>query len=371
MKFCDKLYVGFQRERYMNADTPRVLGFAVPYGTTKAEQKRMDTVDRWSNKKEDCRTIENKPTRGFKLLEVVSRYSTSNKLFRVLDPRGFELEISADNLLDLAMASTIVKGEIIEECVWAQHNGVYLMPTSSEQYQFWANSKDKPKSKIEVGKYYANVGNLLSVFRFEGIYHHTYMSYKHVATDGKFQTGALRNRPYYGRERDEIVVKAYTTNVNIKMNSGNKPSYVYTEFTLDEDGNLERKSIHARKSHFKDLKEYDQVLPKEVTDFVPDLTQWADRESRYGYGSSEKDYDNLVMNSSGGFDAFFKTKEEAKLFAYSPYIQKLKGGSSGYRSYVDVSIIKRGHTYGSYNSHYHNTIVPDNAVQTFNIVDER
>ena len=39
MKFCDKLYVGFQRERYSSADVPRVLGFAVPYGTTKAEQK--------------------------------------------------------------------------------------------------------------------------------------------------------------------------------------------------------------------------------------------------------------------------------------------------------------------------------------------
>lgn len=51
MKFCDKLYVGFQRERYNRDDTPRVLGFAVPYGTTKAEQKRMETVDRWSNKK--------------------------------------------------------------------------------------------------------------------------------------------------------------------------------------------------------------------------------------------------------------------------------------------------------------------------------
>lgn len=36
MKFCDKLYVGFQRERYSTADVPRVLGFAVPYGTTKA-----------------------------------------------------------------------------------------------------------------------------------------------------------------------------------------------------------------------------------------------------------------------------------------------------------------------------------------------
>jgi hypothetical protein len=365
MKFCDKLYVGFQRERYSSADVPRVLGFAVPYGTTKAEQKRIDTVNRWANNKEDSRIIENKPTRGFKLLEVVSRYSTSNKLFRVLDPRGFELEISSDNLLDLAMASTIVRGEIIEECVWAQHNGVYLIPTSSELYQFWSKGKDKPNTKIEAGKYYVSVGNLLSVFRFEGIYHHTYMEYKHSATSHDYKTGESRGTPYYGRERDQLIVTAYNTKVNIKTNSGNKPSYIYTEFVLDDDGNLTRKSIHARKSHFKDLKEYDQELSNEITGFVPDLIQWADRENYYY--NTDKKYDQLTINSSSGFDAFFKTKEEAKSFDYSDIIANLKPGNAGYRSSVDTSHITDSRR--SYN--YAETRVHDNATQTFNIVDER
>lgn len=363
MKFCDKLYVGFQRERYSSDDTPRILGFAVPYGTTKAEQKRIDTVNRWANNKEDSRIIENKPTRGFKLLEVVSRYSTSNKLFRVLDPRGFELEISSDNLLDLALASTIVKGEIIEECVWAQHGGVYLIPTSSDLYQFWSKGKGKPNTKIEAGKYYVNVGNLLSVFRFEGIYHHTYMEYKHSATSHDYKTGENRGAPYYGRERDQLIVTAYNTKVNVKMNSGDKPSYIYTEFVIDKDGNLTRKSIHARKSHFKDLKEYDQELSSEITEFVPDLIQWADRENYYY--NTDKKYDTLTINSSSGFDAFFKTKEEAKSFDYSSVIAKLKPGNGGYRSSVDTSHLSR-------KSHYYvETRVHDNATQTFNIVDER
>ncbi len=366
MKFCDKLYVGFQRERYNQDDNPRVLGFAVPYGTTKAEQKRMETVDGWANNKKDSRVIENKPTRGFKLLEVVSRYSTSNKLFRVLDPRGFELEISADNLLDLAMASTIVRGEIIEECVWAQHGSVYLIPTSSELYQFWSKGKGKPNTKIEAGNYYVNVGNLLSVFRFEGIYHHTYLEYKHVATNHDYKTGAYRSAPYYGRERDQIIVTSYTTNVNIKMNSGNKPSYIYTEFVLDDDGNLVRKSIHARKSHFKDLKAYDQELPKEVKDFIPDLTQWYDTD-RYLSNRSDKVYDTLIMNSFGGFNAFFKSKEEAKSFNYESCIAELKSGNGGYRNSVDTSHIKSAASYYSYAE----TCVNYNAVQTYNIVDER
>lgn len=360
MKFCDKLYVGFQRERYQSSDTPRVLGFAVPYGTTKAEQNRIENVDRWSGNKEDCRIIDNTPTRGFKLLEVVSRYRTNNKLFRVLDPRGFELEISADNLLDLAMASTIVKGEIVEECVWAQHHGAYLMPTSSDEYQFWKGSKSKPKTKIEDGKYYVNVGNLLSVFRFEGIYHHTYVDYKHVATDHKVEYGEHRGMPQLGK-REMITVTSYKTNVNVKMNSGNKPSYIYTEFVLDDDGNLLRKSIHARKSHFKNLKEYDQELPNEVLEFKPDLMQWIDHDGYYW--SNREKYDNLIMNSARGFDGFFKTKEEARNFDYSEIIANLKPDR------VDISHLGLRSRYSYYA--YADSRTHENATQTFNIVDER
>lgn len=368
MKFCDKLYVGFQRDRYSTADTPRVLGFAVPHGTTKAEIKRMETVDRWANKKEDCRIIENKPTRGFKMLEVVSRYSTSNKLFRVLDPRGFELEISADNLLDLAMATTIVRGEIVEECVWAQHNGVYLIPTSSEQYKFWSGAKTKPKEKIEVGKYYVSVGNLLSVFRFEGIHHHTYMTYKHHATSAERKSGTSTGSYY--RNRDEMHVTSYETKITINMNSGNKPSYIYTEFVLDQDGNLERKSIHARKSHFKDLDAYDASnLPKSVTEYVPNLTQWTITD---GYWNSEgKGLDRLIMSGNGsGFDGFFKTKEDARDFDYTEVIKKINAYNVRYRNYMDMSAVE-GRVTGYYSRNYYSTVVSPHAVQKFNIDDQR
>lgn len=37
MKFFDEMHVGFQRERYTNADEPRLLGFMVPNGTTKPD----------------------------------------------------------------------------------------------------------------------------------------------------------------------------------------------------------------------------------------------------------------------------------------------------------------------------------------------
>lgn len=63
------------------------------------------------------RIITNLPREGFQLVKSVSRSSTS-KLWRVLDPRGFELEISTANLEDLMMDCVIDRGLITVACVW-------------------------------------------------------------------------------------------------------------------------------------------------------------------------------------------------------------------------------------------------------------
>lgn len=64
------------------------------------------------------RIIDNVPMEGFRVEKSVSRYSTSNKLWRILDPRGFELEISTQNLEDLMMDCVIDHGLIMASCVW-------------------------------------------------------------------------------------------------------------------------------------------------------------------------------------------------------------------------------------------------------------
>lgn len=61
---------------------------------------------------------DNVPTTGFKIVDTVTRYSTSNKLWVVLDPRGAKFEISTDVFEKLIMDTTIVKGVIQDACVW-------------------------------------------------------------------------------------------------------------------------------------------------------------------------------------------------------------------------------------------------------------
>jgi hypothetical protein len=64
--------------------------------------------------------LDNTPLPGFVVQRSVSRYSTSNKLWRILDPRGFELEITTGCMENIIDAATILKGGLIDaNCVWA------------------------------------------------------------------------------------------------------------------------------------------------------------------------------------------------------------------------------------------------------------
>lgn len=72
---------------------------------------------------------DNVPTVGFKILKSVSRYSTANKLWRILDPRGVELEISTGCLEELMMNTTIHQGGLIDApCVWMSNKNLIVTP---------------------------------------------------------------------------------------------------------------------------------------------------------------------------------------------------------------------------------------------------
>lgn len=260
LKFSDKLYVGFQTDRYKNAESPRTLGFAVPYDDTKASQSRQETVDRWAGKDHTPRILDNVPLSGFKIVDTVARYSTSNKLFRVEDPRGFELEIPVDNLLHLIENSTIVNGLVVGEYVWAQRNGVYLISANSPEYKLY---KNPPKmAPLAPGQYFKNKAGTI-IYRYEGIFFYT-----SFCIDQETNYGNYRN---YGTYNHEVATSVRYT---IRRKHDAKVS-VYSSWIVDADGNANAQTrVDIRKSKFKDLlpvdiNNYDSkiqefVLPLEV-----------------------------------------------------------------------------------------------------------
>lgn len=62
--------------------------------------------------------LDNIPVSGYIVADTVTRSSTSNKFWRILDPRGFQLEISTDNMLDIITNSDIAHGQLIGKYKW-------------------------------------------------------------------------------------------------------------------------------------------------------------------------------------------------------------------------------------------------------------
>jgi len=71
---------------------------------------------------------DNTPLPGFKIEKSVSRYSTSDKLWRIGDPRGAEFEISTDVLEQIINDATILKGGVIDaKCAWAANKNLVVV----------------------------------------------------------------------------------------------------------------------------------------------------------------------------------------------------------------------------------------------------
>lgn len=182
LKFPEKLYLGVQGRAPLSvADYP--LGFAIPFGDTKEIKKRLETVKNWTGGdqsytydvnldgsiKRDARgfaiqivsqnppfvphVIENVPIEGFSLEKVVSRWSTSNKWFRIRDPRGFTLEISSENLIQILLNGEIRQGDIMGRYIWAFGTGsISLVPESNEEYL--SSTSGVPKAPVMIHNYY-------------------------------------------------------------------------------------------------------------------------------------------------------------------------------------------------------------------------
>lgn len=134
------------------------LSYLCQYETTEsgdvaANVKKMQETGRsWAKKSgtdDTGTTIDNTPTQDIYVGCSVSRWSTSNKLFRVTDPRGFTIEIPTDNLATLLHHTTVVKGVIQEECVWGKEgNNHILLPINSEPYKLSREQQDTLGNKL-------------------------------------------------------------------------------------------------------------------------------------------------------------------------------------------------------------------------------
>lgn len=141
-------YIGLNPVRSTDSSFP--LAFATPFGTDAAFEKRKNTVDVWCRgyghyvdgkyvyPEFEAAVHDNVLMDGFRISESVRRtgWNGGNVVWRVVDPRGFELEISSSNFARIVDCSTIINGVIQGKCIWGRDGSAnLLLPEASEPYQ--------------------------------------------------------------------------------------------------------------------------------------------------------------------------------------------------------------------------------------------
>lgn len=169
-----KITVG-QQER--NDTFTKRLAYVV-YKDEKGILRKEASWNSWRDKNIEPLEFDNQPVGGFIINKGVQRYgyySSGRSVVRIFDPRGFEMEISVDNLMFLLMHSDVSKQDILEKCVYAWNGkDLVLLPINSQEYQESLRYTEKQFKKMTskdlvVGNSYEHKKNS-SLFVYIGRY---------------------------------------------------------------------------------------------------------------------------------------------------------------------------------------------------------
>lgn len=132
-----KIKVGFQKR----SDTFTGQLAYIIYFDEKGKLRKEKSWEGWRDKKIAPQEFENTPMDGFTLNKDVKRYSgewfsSHRTMIRVHDPRGFEFEVTTENLIGILMHTDCLRRGLIGQFVYAWVGPeLVLLPTNSEEYQ--------------------------------------------------------------------------------------------------------------------------------------------------------------------------------------------------------------------------------------------
>lgn len=132
-----KIRVGFQKR----SDTFTGQLAYIIYYDEKGKIRKENSWQSWRDKEIDPQEYENTPMEGFTINKDIKRYggewhSKTRTMIRVHDPRGFEFEVTTENLIGILMHTDCLRRGLIGQFVYAWlGTKLVLLPTNSEEYQ--------------------------------------------------------------------------------------------------------------------------------------------------------------------------------------------------------------------------------------------
>lgn len=237
LKYIPEWYAGFQNR---DSDST-LLSFLTPNGDNEAANKRKATVDKWRNTKIPASVISSQSLVGYKIAGIANRYgSYGNSLdkWRIIDPRGFEFEVTSEVILYLMSKSDIQGMEVQEPCTIVRRNqSLVLLITDSDEFREIYNSYlqeveesknpqlKKKLSDLEIGEQYLDKNN--NKFVFLGGFHSITSvneSYSYNTSIHTFQLPRYSKSPKYLigylNENNTVFHLTVETTQNIKKTLG-------------------------------------------------------------------------------------------------------------------------------------------------------
>jgi len=247
MNIPKTIKIGFQERE----DTyTKKLGYVV-YVDEKGVTRKAASWNSWRDSKIEPQDFDNVPTSGFVLNKKVGGYSGGwnprMAWIRVFDPRGFEFEITVQNLLYILEECSSIKGKGLEgEFVYAWDKAdLVLLPVSSQEYQSCCEftklktmklkRKDMVPGCIYMSK---NLEQHLYLGQEEFFENNDNMGKKHIFCN--LSSNKKDNYNTYYRQYNYYRALPGFTSLAYKVSDEISPlfAYEYDEFKKSEHGNM-------------------------------------------------------------------------------------------------------------------------------------
>ena len=217
-----ELYVTYKPDNIYDSEAQEStvvrLGFMSPHGDDAAAKKRKATQDKWAYGDVTFDPVTNKGSRrvrgdydraksaynytyepvpdeyhpevlknelleGYQIARSVRRggWNGGNIVWRIVDPRGFELEISSANFARIVDCTVVDHGVIQGKCVWGRNGSEnILLPEGSDVYQAAVARTDRSTSRVPLSS--VNPGDVIDVYSSGGADGHgIYLGRHHIS----------------------------------------------------------------------------------------------------------------------------------------------------------------------------------------------
>lgn len=186
MRLTDKIKI-FHQTREEDGNSIQ-LGYMILYDEKEKGSKpllrRFDNAKSWARQGHQVIDLDNKPRSGFSIAQTVSRYSTDNKVWRVVDPSGVVFEITSYNLDSIISQCDLKKGKISGSFVWASTNGYnILLNVKSDEYKRLIKRPAKAPTLAQLKPGYVVEGARNERFEYIGKVHKVGQCYRGMTFD--------------------------------------------------------------------------------------------------------------------------------------------------------------------------------------------